>query len=161
MIRPVNVADATDIAGIYNHFITDTDISFETEPLSVQQMADRIADYVSRGPYFVDERNGRVVGYCYAHAWKDRKAYCLTLETSVYVDPQYRRQGIGIALMERLISECRERGFVALIACITGDNEPSIKMHQRLGFRQVSLFRKVGYKFGRLLDVVDLELLLS
>ena len=160
MIRPVSVADAADIAGIYNYFITDTDISFETEPLSPEQMADRIADYVSRGPYFVYELDGRVAGYCYAHEWKERKAYSLTLETSVYVDPQHHRQGIGLTLMERLIEECRKRGYVALIACITGDNEPSIKLHLRLGFRQVSLFRKVGSKFGRLLDVVDFELLL-
>ena len=62
--------------------------------------------------------------------------------------------------MEKLVDECRRRGFKALIACITGENEASIAFHRRLGFEQVSLFRSVGYKHGRWLDVVDMELLL-
>ena len=106
------------------------------------------------------EERGRVVGFCYAHPWKERAAYCNTLETTIYLDPSVHRQGVGTALMRQLIADCRAMGCRALIACITGENTSSIAFHSRLGFERVSLFRSVGYKMGRWLDVVDMELLL-
>ena len=102
-----------------------------------------------------------VVGYCYAHAWKEKAAYKYTLETTVYLSPGYKGKGIGRQLMERLIEECRVGGYHALIACITEGNEASCSLHEKLGFRKVSHFEKVGLKFGRWLDVVDYELIIK
>lgn len=124
-------------------------------------MGERIKDISTEYPYYVYENeDGTVSGYCYAHRWKEREAYSHTLETTIYLAPGIERRGIGTQLMHMLIDECRHRGFVALIACITGDNEASIKMHASLGFEQKSCFEKVGIKFGKMLDVVDMELLL-
>ena len=161
MIRQAAVADGGAIAEIYNHFISETDVSFETRPLSASEMEARLAHLLGSGPCFVAEVDGEVAGWCYAHEWKEREAYSRTLETTVYVAPAYQRRGIGRALMERLIGECRARGAVALIACITGGNEASIELHRRLGFTQVSHFKEVGIKFGRRLDVIDMELLVQ
>ncbi len=160
MIRNVELQDAAQIADIYNGYVKNTDISFETEQVSKAEMQERIRQIAARYPYIVYEKEGRIAGYCYAHEWKGRAAYSKTLETTVYLHPAFKRQGIGNALMRALIEECRKSGFHALIACITDDNKGSIALHEQLGFRQVSHFKEVGYKFGRWLGVVDYELLL-
>ena len=159
MIREVRVQDATAIAGIYNEYVLNSVISFETEPVSVPEMRRRIEEMSARYPYLVCEEAGKVVGYCYAHGWKTRAAYSQTWETTVYVDSAAHGRGIGKELMRRLIEECRRAGAHVLVACITGGNEKSIALHRQLGFRRVSHFSQVGIKFGRWLDVVDYQLL--
>ncbi len=158
-IRKVRLEDAAEIAAIYKDYVLATTVSFETEAVGTEQMRERIAEISSRFPYFVYEQEGRIVGYCYAHPWKERAAYANTLETTVYLAPKVCGQGIGTRLMQHLIAACREQGVHALIACITAENTHSIGFHAILGFRQVSLFEQVGYKAGRWLDVVDMELL--
>ncbi len=160
MIRKVTAQDAETIAGIYNRFVEHSDISFETSPVTTAEMRRRIEDISAQYPYLVYEEDGEVLGYCYAHAWKERAAYCHTAETTVYIASGAQGRGIGKALMLRLIDECRNAGIHALVACITGGNENSIRLHHRLGFRSVSHFPQVGRKFGRWLDVVDYQLLL-
>lgn len=161
MIRPATVADASSIADIYAPYVEETVISFETEAPSAEEMARRIAEISSHGPYIVWEQDGAILGYAYAHPWKERTAYCHTLETTVYLHPDAYGRGIGVALMRRLIDDCRERGFHVLVACITSENTRSIRFHESLGFVKASHFRQVGYKKGRWLDVVDLQLLLG
>ena len=159
-IRKVEIADAKAIVDIYNYYVENTAISFETEALTVNEMAERIKDISSKFPYFVYEKDGKILGYCYAHLWKERVAYSQTLETTIYLHPDYCHRGIGKRLMQQLIEQCRAQGFHALIACITGGNEGSIALHRALGFEQRSCFKEVGRKFGAWLDVVDLELIL-
>lgn len=159
-IRKVTPDDAAAIAEIYNRYITDTTISFETSPLTARQMAARIAEISSECPYLVAETNGEISGYCYAHPWKERAAYSATLETTVYLRPDDAGKGIGRMLMNRLIEECRIRGVHALIACITADNAASCAFHEQLGFTRSSEFKEVGRKFDKWLDVVDYQLIL-
>lgn len=160
MIRRVKLQDAKAITTIYNEYVENSVATFDTEPLREEDMRSRIAEIAARFPYFVYEEDGWVVGYCYAHLWKERAAYKHTLETTVYLAPGYLGRGIGKLLMQRLIEECRREGYHALVACITEGNAVSDSLHLGLGFKQVSHFEKVGLKFGRWLDVVDYELLL-
>lgn len=161
MIRDVNpYSDSRSISEIYNHYIADTTVSFEVDCLSVEDMETRIAHIAERYPYYVFEVNGKIMGFCYAHPWKERAAYEKTLETTVYLSHDAKYQGIGRQLMMRLIEECRQRGYVSLIACITAENIESCEFHKKLGFEKVSHFHKVGYKFNRFLDVIDYQLIL-
>lgn len=160
MIRSVQAEDAPAIAAIYADYVLHTTISFELTPPTVQQMKERICTLSAAFPYLVWEENGSIYGYCYAHAWKERAAYAHTWETTVYLAPHAKRRGIGTALMQRLIAESRAAGAHALIACITDTNAPSRAFHEKLGFRKVSHFPQVGYKFGNWLDVTDYELCL-
>ena len=160
MIREVRPEDAAAITAIYNHYILKTTATFEVEPLTEAEMKTRICNIARHDPYLVCEENGQISGYCYAHKWKERAAYSHTAETTVYLHPAQTGRGLGHRLMEKLIEACKAQGYSVLIACITAENEPSRQLHQRLGFRQVSLFEQVGMKFGRLLDVADYELLL-
>lgn len=160
LIRPVADADAEAITSIYNRYVTESVATFETTPLSVEQMRQRIIDISSHFPYYVYETDGVIAGYCYAHPWKERAAYEKTLESTIYLANGYQHRGIGRKLMEKLIKECSRQGYLAMIACITGSNIGSIEFHRSLGFKQVSFFEKVGFKFNQVLDVVDYELLL-
>lgn len=160
MIREVRPEDTGSITAIYNEYVAHSVITFETEPVREEEMRSRITGIVSHFPYFVYETEGKIAGYCYAHAWKERAAYRYTLETTVYLASEYQGKGIGKQLMQTLINECRHRGYHALIACITEGNEASNSLHQKLGFKQVSHFEKVGLKFDRWLDVFDYELIL-
>ena len=161
MIREVALRDAGAIADIYNQYIARSVATFETESVSQAEMGERIKRIAGSFPFLVYEADGIVAGFCYAHPWKERAAYRLTLETTVYVAPGYTGRGVGSKLMSELIGACRERGYHALVACITDGNESCGAMHEKLGFRQVSAFREVGCKFGRWLGVKDYELLLE
>ncbi len=159
-IRPCTEADYPAITEIYRHYVENTVISFETEAPDLEMMSRRLDNFAASYPVIVAEVDGKVAGYCYAHLWKERAAYAGTLETTVYLHPQATGQGLGRMLMERLIELCKAQGVDSLIACITADNEASCHLHRSLGFKQVSLFKGVGRKFGRLLDVVDYQLTL-
>lgn len=162
MIRKATIKDAKAVADIYNEYVANSDATFETDPVSEKEMAARIAEISASFPYLAYETDGgEIAGYCYAHAWKERAAYADTWENAVYLSPAHTGKGIRRILMERLIEECRNNGCHALIACITAGNEASGALHIKLGFRQASHFRGVGFKFGRRLDVTDYELLLS
>lgn len=161
MIRPVKPSDIKAITEIYNHYILNSVASFETETLSYETMKKRIIEISSNFPYYVCEINGDIAGYCYAHPWKERAAYKYTLETTIYIAPYHLHKGIGYRLMKELINSCKEQGFHSLIACITGNNNASIALHEKLEFKKVSHFEQVGYKHNQILDVVDYQLLLN
>lgn len=161
MIRTIEEKDIPQITEIYNRYVTEGIETFETEPLTPEQMTERIKAVKALYPNFVDDEDGRIAGFCYVHRWKERAAYHNTYETTIYLSPDFKRRGIGTAMMSRLISECRRRKYMVLIACITGCNEESIAFHRSMGFVPVSCFHGVGCKFGQRLDVVDYELQLD
>jgi phosphinothricin acetyltransferase len=161
MIRKVTLEDAAAIAPIYNYYVENTNITFETEPVSVAEMQDRIATISKQYPYFVYESEGIVVGYCYVNQWKKKYAYHHTAETTVYLAPGFQGKGIGRALMQHLIEALKSTSVHALIACLTVPNPESVRLHERLGFEKVSHFKSVGRKFDRWIDVEDWELVLE
>jgi len=159
MIRQVRQEDAEDIALIYNYFVVNTAITFETEEVSVGEMQGRIAEISLHYPFLVNEEGGRITGYCYVSKWKKKEAYRSTVESTIYIKPEARGKGLGQELMTVLIAELRKTNIHAVIACITIPNPESVRLHEKLGFRKVSDFKEVGYKFGRWLDVGDWELI--
>lgn len=150
--------DATQIADIYNRYVNETTVTFELDQVSEAEMRERIRMIAAHYPYLVYEQDNRIIGYCYAHGWKDKAAYSRTVETTVYLHPSFKHRGIGSSLMKALIQACGEAGFHTLIACITEGNGESVALHEKFGFRQASHFHEVGYKFGRWLGIVDYEL---
>ncbi len=160
MIREVRIEDAEEIVGIYNDYILNTTVTFEIEPLSADDMRRRIADTAASYPYMVYVLDGKVVGYCYVHRWHERAAYEGVVELSVYLARQHVGRGIGTELTRRMIKECRRRGYRAIITCVTGGNDASLALQRKLGFTQVAHYKAVGLKFGRLIDVLDYELLM-
>jgi L-amino acid N-acyltransferase YncA len=159
-IRPSVEADVEAIAAIYAHHVLTGTGSFETEPPSTEEMRDRRAALVSRNfPHLVAIRDGKVVGYAYAGPYRPRAAYGGTVESSVYVRTDVIGFGIGRRLLQALITACKECGFRQMVAVVgDSDNLKSIRLHEQLGFRLVGVLRSVGYKHGRWLDTVLLQL---
>lgn len=160
-IRKVNINDALNISDIYNYYITNTAITFETEPLTEEQMRMRITEISANFPYFVYEIKSSVVGYCYVNSWKSRCAYHNTLETTFYVHPDFVSKGIGRKLMQELIKALEKTSAHALIAGISLPNEASIKLHENAGFEKVAHFKQVGRKFDNWIDVGNWELIIK
>lgn len=149
------------IAAIYNHFIAETTITFETEPVSVEEMTKRMEHISAHYPYLVlAGDNDEVLGYCYAHMWKEKEAYSRTAESTIYLKPGQEGKGLGKVLMHALMDACRTQGLHVLVACITYPNVASEHLHLDLGFEQVSRFHEVGFKFGRWIDIYDFQKIL-
>lgn len=159
MIRSATPADAAAIAGIYNHYITDTIVTFEETTVTGDEMAERIAAVLADGhPWLVAEEQGVVLGYAYASTWKGRCAYRFTLETTVYLRHGASGRGMGSALYAALLARLREMNIHVAVGCLALPNEDSVRLHEKLGFRKVAHFTEVGYKFERWLDVGFWEL---
>jgi L-amino acid N-acyltransferase YncA len=159
LIRAAAPADLPAITRIYDHAVRAGTASFELDPPDESEMSRRYQDLlVGVYPYLVAERNGQVLGYAYAGAFRARPAYRWTVEDSVYVDPAASRQGIGRALLEKLIAESEARDFRQMVAVI-GDSAQtaSIELHRAAGFRLVGNIENVGFKFGRWLDSIIMQ----
>lgn len=152
-IRPATVGDAAAIAGIYNHYIVNTTITFEETPLTVGQMADRMEHVMQAYPWLVWEDGGEVKGYAYGHAYHERSAFRHTVECAIYLHHDAMGGGMGTALYRRLLDELAARGHHVAIGAIALPNEPSMRLHEGLGFVQAGCLREVGFKFGRWIDV--------
>ena len=162
IIRPVTAADAERICAIYNHYLATTTISFEEEPLTAADMAQRIADVAAaKLPWLVMLDGDKLIGYAYATKWRVRAAYRFAVETSVYLDPQHAGKGAGTVLYEALLAELRQRELHLAIGGIAQPNDASVRLHERLGFKKVAHFEEVGLKFGRWIDVGYWQLKLS
>src|SRR5450755_2301104 len=162
-IRPTIAADLPTITRIYQHAVLHGTATFELIPPGLAEMTRRFAVLRDGSfPYFVASLDGRVVGYAYAGAYRPRPAYRFTVENSVYLDPAIHRRGVGLQLLQRLIAECEARGFRQMIAVI-GDsaNAGSIGVHGRAGFSMIGTHPNVGFKFGRWLDTVMMQLALG
>jgi L-amino acid N-acyltransferase YncA len=153
IVRPASPRDAPACAAIYEPYVRDTAITFETEPPSEAEMARRIAAASESHAWLVLEDAGRVVGYAYGGRFHARPAYRWACEVSVYVEQGRRRSGAGRALYEALFAALSARGFRMAVAGMTLPNEASVALHRALGFQAVGTYRRIGFKHGAWHDV--------
>ncbi|MBD2200496.1 N-acetyltransferase [Calothrix anomala FACHB-343] len=138
---------------IYTPIVRETTISFELEPPSEVEFQQRIENYQQQMPWLVCEINGEIVGYAYASPYRTRAAYQWSVESSVYVGEKYRRQGIAKALYTALLKLLQVQGFYNVVAAIALPNPASLALHEAIGFVSVGVFHRVGFKFGKWLDI--------
>ena len=163
-LRDATLHDAPAIAAIYAPYVQTSCFTFEETAPGAEDIAARIAKTLQAGlPYLVAvTEDGQVIGYAYAAPFRERSAYRHTVENSVYIAAGHIRHGIGRALMQRLIAECAARGYRQMIAGIADrDDGPSARMHAALGFRPAGRLSSVGLKFGRWVDVLQMQLALG
>jgi L-amino acid N-acyltransferase len=161
ILRPAREEDLPEILAIYNHEVVTSTATYDTQPRTALEHHAWFRHHGDAHPVLVAEDAVGVRGWASLSPWSDRAAYGKSAETSVYVAEQARRTGIGRALLQALIDAGRERGHHALLARISADNEASIRLHAQLGFFVAGTLKEVGMKFGRLLDVCIMELLLE
>ncbi len=160
MIRSATPEDAAQLAAIYNHYVENTVISFEKEAVSDSEMRTRIAHGLSYCPWLVAEIDGGLLGYAYASPWSARTGYRMSVETTLYVAQDHRREGLGIELYKLLIDQVRSQDLHCALGVIALPNPGSVALHERLGFRKVGELQEVGWKLGRWVNVGYWQLLL-
>ena len=157
--RDAVAADFPAIAALYAHHVETGLGTFEEMPPSTEEMLRRHANVRARGlPWHVAEREGAVVGYCYASPFHARSGYRFTVQDSIYVDHRHHGQGIGLVLLTGVIDACTRLGYRQMIA-VVGDsaNEGSLRLHTQAGFRTLGQIVHVGVKFGRWVDTVYMQ----
>jgi L-amino acid N-acyltransferase YncA len=158
-IRACTVADLDGVQAIYAHHVRTGFGTFEEVPPSVVELRQRFEALASHDfPFLVAVIDGRIAGYAYAGPFRPRAAYRHTCESSVYVAADAQRRGVGRELMLRVIGECQRLGKQQMLAVI-GDsaNAASIGLHSALGFERVGIFKNIGFKFSRWVDVVLMQ----
>lgn len=145
--------DAAACAAIYAPYVDASPISFEEQPPSAAEMAARIERVAATHPWLVAEAGGEVRGYAYACQHMERPAYRWAASVSVYVDADWRGEGLGRALYEALFERLRRQRFQVACAGITLPNEASVALHERLGFVAVGIYPRIGWKAGAWRDV--------
>ena len=149
MIRSADPADAPALCALYNHYIKTSIVTFEEEPVSVDDFRHRIETILEAYPWLVYEAAGAIAGYVYAGPWKMRNAYRFSAETTVYLDEAFHGKGIGIALYQKLFEDLRDRDINAVMAGIALPNDGSVALHE-----------KVGWKFNKWIEVAYWEQML-
>ena len=159
-VRDATTSDISAITAIYRPAVLTGTASFELEPPDEAEMLRRFEAITAAGyPYFVAEIDGGIVGYAYANAYRTRPGYRFTIEDSIYIAPEAQGKGVGRLLLRALIEAATTKGFRLMVAVI-GDsrNFGSIALHRSAGFRFCGTLHSIGYKFGRWLDSVYMEL---
>ena len=160
LVRSAALKDIASIHSIYAHHVLHGLASFEEVPPTVDEMRRRFEDVTGQGfPYLAVEMGGEVLGYGYCSLYRTRSAYRYTLEDSVYVKQGSHGKGIGKAVLAELIARCAALKYRQIIAVI-GDsgNAASIGLHASLGFVRAGNLRSTGFKFGRWVDSVLMQL---
>ncbi len=160
LLRDATAADVAAITTIYAIEVREHVNTYEYDVPDEAEMARRMDAIVGAGyPYIVaQEPDGTIAGYAYASSYRARLGYRMTVENSVYVAAGRQGQGIGAALLGRLIAMCEERGFRQMIAVIgEPTNTASIRLHEKFGFQLVGIFRGIAWKHGRWLDTVQMQ----
>jgi L-amino acid N-acyltransferase len=163
-IRLAERRDAAGIRAIHNHYVTGSTAMFDLVARTLDEQVQWIDDHSGGHPAVVAVVDGegteRIVAFGSLSPFRARPAYATTVEDSVYVDPEHHQRGVGRAVLAELLRLAEIHGFHSVIARITGDNDASIALHAALGFDLVGTEREVGRKFGRWLDVVEMQRLL-
>lgn len=164
IIERVSAEDGTELLGIYAPYVKNTAISFEYDVPSVEEFTNRIVRISARYPYIKAVENGRIAGYAYAGPFKERSAYGWSVETTVYVRQDMKRQGTGRLLYQQLEKSLKGMGILNMNACIASPvtedaflTDDSFRFHRSMGFEPAGRFHRCGYKFGTWYDMIWME----
>ena len=160
-LRPATAADLEAINDIYNHYVLHSTCTYQEVPETVTDRQQWFKRHGERHPVIVAKVGGQVLGWGSLSVYHARSAFRHTVENSIYVHPQQHRRGVGSRLLEELIVRSRVLGHHASVAAIAADQPASLALHGKFHFEPVGRLREVGFKFGRWLDLIHMELLLN
>jgi phosphinothricin acetyltransferase len=159
-IRPATTADLPDVREIYNHYVTNSVVTFDEKKWSHAQWREKFAHLERLGmPFLVAESpSGQVLGYALVQPMSSKSAYRFSVENSIYLGQAATGKGLGRALLEALIEACEQAGIRQMVAVMSDKGaEGSIALHERLGFVEVGRMGRVGFKFGRWLGTIYMQ----
>lgn len=159
-LRVARAADLPYILAIYNHYVTNSTVTFDEQPMKLRELRAKFQHSTKLGmPYLVAEGpSGGILGYAYVTPWRQRAAYRYTGESSIYLGPAATGKGLGRALLAELIERSRVAGLKELVAVIADQGAAaSIALHESFGFREIGRMGRVGYKFERWLGTILMQ----
>lgn len=153
IVTKISKEDYQQVLDIYNYYIENTTSTFEIEKLNLLEFSKRIESIKEKYPYLVIKDDDVVLGYGYLNYFNERKAYDITCDLSIYINPKICHNGLGSKLWIYLLAEAKKMGLRNIISIITLENDASINFHKKLGFKEVGRLNDVGIKFNRQLDI--------
>ncbi|GHH90670.1 GNAT family N-acetyltransferase [Streptomyces capillispiralis] len=160
-VRPGGEGDLTALTDLYNHYVRETAITFDTVPFTPAERRPWLLSHPVDGPHRLMVATGadprRILGYATSNPFRPKPAYATSVETTVYVAPDVGRRGIGTLLYQALFDALADEDLHRAYAGIAQPNAASTRLHERFGFRHVGTYREVGRKFGRWWDVAWYE----
>lgn len=159
-IRKAELDDAEIIRAIYNNEVLNSLVTLDLTPRSDAEQRHWIAEHSGIYPAIVAEINGNVCGFASLSPYRPRPGYSTTVEDSIYVDSNYRKQGVGKALLVSILSLASQHGFHSCMARVMASHQASLALHQSCGFELVGIEKEVGRKFGKWLDMALLQKML-
>ena len=153
MIRDATVNDANELSAIYKYYVDNFPYSFEYIAPSPEEFSKRITLISGKFPFLVYEEDGEILGFAYAHQFKERKAYQWICETSIYTKNSCTQKGIGASLYTKLIPILKKQGYAKAYAVLGCPNEGSEIFHEKMGFSLMATLPDIGYKHGSWHDV--------
>jgi L-amino acid N-acyltransferase YncA len=149
-----------EVTGIYNYYVLNSTATFHTKPMSSDEMKDLVFFDSPLYKTFIIKRENEICGYCILTQFRKREAYDITAEVTVYLKDDCTARGIGSVAVKYIEDLAKEKGIHVLVASITGDNYPSLRLFEKNGYEKCAYFKEVGVKFDRLLDLVYLQKIL-
>lgn len=161
IIRTAEEKDMPQLLDIYNYEVEHGYATFDLTPKNMEERMVWFREHnVENHPLIVAEEDGKAVGYASLSSYRPKEAYKTTVELSIYVDKDYRRKGIAGKLASNIIEIARDRDDVhTVISVITGGNEASCLLHEHLGFLHCGTMKEMGMKFGKMLDIMNYQLM--
>ncbi|SEQ55236.1 GNAT family N-acetyltransferase [Streptomyces radiopugnans] len=160
-VRAGEEGDLPDLTDIYNHYVRETPVTFDIEPLTVDARRPWLLSHPKDGPHrllvALDAESNRVLGYATSSPFRPKPAYSTSVEVSVYLAPDACGRGVGTLLYEHLFDALGGEDVHRAYAGIAQPNEASVRLHARFGFRRIGTYGEVGRKFGRYWDVAWYE----
>ena len=156
-IRTAKLDDLKDITEIYNKAILETSATFDTKTKTLEEQKKWFKNHGSKNPIIVAEEDKKIVGWAALTEYSTKCAYSDTAEISLYVKDEYQGKSIGRKLIEEIVKEGEKAGLHTLIARITEGNKKSVYLHESVGFKHVGIYKEVGFKFGKHLDVTLMQ----
>ena len=160
-IRKAKIEDLPGITSIYNDAIKNTVATFDTKTKTLEEKKVWFDGHGSKNPIIIAEENRNIVGWAALSKWSNKDAYSNTAEISVYVKDSFKKKGVGKKLIQEILKEGKKVDLHLIIARITNDNQVSVHLHESVGFKQIGVMKECGYKFGKWLDVILLQKLLT
>ncbi|POX41512.1 GNAT family N-acetyltransferase [Streptomyces sp. Ru73] len=163
-VRPGTEADLTALTDLYNHYIRETAITFDTEPFTPEERRPWLLSHPEDGPHRLlvareaaAAPHGRLLGYATTSPFRPKPAYRTSVEVTVYLAPEATGRGVGTLLYKALFEALEGEDVHRAYAGIALPNPGSVALHARFGFRHVGTYAEVGRKFGRYWDVAWYE----
>lgn len=160
IIRLAMIEDLPAINAIYNHYVLTSTCTYDYEPETLEGRRAWFDSHGPEHPVTVAEVDGQVAGWGSLSPFRSRRGYLRTVENSIYIRHDMHRRGLGRAILIDLMARARAAGHHAFLACISGEQTASIRLHEVQGFERVACLKEVGFKFDQWLDVVYLQLIL-